>query len=328
MRARGFAVHAPALGEECARGNFIAPTLIEIEAVSDLRREVFGPVLHVLRYPRRQLTQLIDDINASGYALTGGVHWRIEGTIDQVVERLAAGNVYVNRNIIGAVVGVQPFGGHSLSGTGPKAGGPLYLKRLRCVAPALWPAIGEPVAAPLAARLCEWLAGSGREALASRCAALAAQSRLGLAIELPGPVGEQNVYSLRPRGAVLWHAASDEAAIVQVACALSTGNRALLAGSAAQPLLDALPRALRGQIGAANASTGVAAALTDCEGEALRDFLLEVSLKSGPIVNVFSLSAARFAAGENWPLDWLMNEQTVTINTTAAGGNASLMAIR
>src|SRR5260370_1021889 len=165
MRARGFAVHAPALGEECARGNFIAPTLIEIEAVSDLRREVFGPVLHVLRYPRRQLTQLIDDINASGYALTGGVHWRIEGTIDQVVERLAAGNVYVNRNIIGAVVGVQPFGGHSLSGTGPKAGGPLYLKRLLCVAPALWPAIGEPVAAPIATRFCEWLAGSGREAL-------------------------------------------------------------------------------------------------------------------------------------------------------------------
>ena len=327
MRQRGFAVHAPALSDECAAGNFIAPTLIEINAVNDLEREVFGPILHVLRFRRDGLTALIDELNASGYALTGGVHSRIDGAIDLATERLAAGNIYVNRNIIGAVVGVQPFGGHGLSGTGPKAGGPLYLKRLLSVAPAHWPPIGQPATSPAAAQFCEWLTTSGRYALSIRCASLAALSRLGASVELPGPVGEQNVYSLRRRGAVLCHAASEEAAIVQVACALSAGNRAVLDGCAAQPLFDALPRFLHADIGLAGASTSIEAVLTDCEGDALRRLLLDVSRKDGPIASVFSLSAPRFHAGENWPLDWLMNERTVTVNTTAAGGNASLMAI-
>ena len=118
-----------------ARGFFVAPTLIEIGSVADLGREVFGPVLHVLRFKRDRLSALIEALNATGYALTGGVHSRVDTTIELVARRIGAGNVYVNRNIIGAVVGVQPFGGHGLSGTGPKAGGPLYLKRLLASAP-------------------------------------------------------------------------------------------------------------------------------------------------------------------------------------------------
>ena len=98
--------------------------------IADVEREVFGPVLHVLRYKREALDKLIDDINAAGYGLTFGLHTRIDETIARVVERIEAGNIYVNRNIIGATVGVQPFGGSRLSGTGPKAGGPLYLSRL------------------------------------------------------------------------------------------------------------------------------------------------------------------------------------------------------
>jgi RHH-type proline utilization regulon transcriptional repressor/proline dehydrogenase/delta 1-pyrroline-5-carboxylate dehydrogenase len=327
MRARGFAVHAAALGEDCARGNFIAPTLIEIGAVSDLEREVFGPVLHVLRFRRNGLTALIDALNASGYALTGGVHSRIDGTIDLVCGRLAAGNIYVNRNIVGAVVGVQPFGGHGLSGTGPKAGGPLYLKRLLSVAPPLWPRIVQSAVPTIATQFCAWLANAGQKALASRCAALAALSRLSASVDLPGPVGEQNRYSLHRRGAVLCDAASEETAIVQVACALSTGNRAALDGRAARALLEALPPALRADVGLAGASSSIDAVMTDREGDALVGLLREVSQRNGPIASVFSLSADRFRNGENWPLDWLMNEQTVTINTTAAGGNASLMAI-
>jgi RHH-type proline utilization regulon transcriptional repressor/proline dehydrogenase/delta 1-pyrroline-5-carboxylate dehydrogenase len=327
MRARGFAVHAPPLGEDAARGNFMAPTLIEIERVGDLVREVFGPVLHVLRFQRDGLGALIDQLNASGYALTGGVHSRIDATIDLVSQRLGAGNIYVNRNIIGAVVGVQPFGGHGLSGTGPKAGGPLYLKRLLGVAPPLWPDIGQGAAPPAATRFAEWLGSSGRQALSIRCAAIAALSRLGARAELSGPVGEQNVYSLRPRGAILCDAASEEAAIVEVACALGAGNRALLDGPAAQPLFDALPIVLRAEIDLASPSVSVAAVLTDREGEALRALLADVAASDGPIASVFSLSARRFQAGENWPLDWLMNEQAITVNTTAAGGNASLMAI-
>ena len=98
--------------------------------MADVEREVFGPVLHVLRYRRDGLDALIDSINAAGYGLTFGLHTRIDETIGRVVERIEAGNIYVNRNIIGATVGVQPFGGSRLSGTGPKAGGPLYLSRL------------------------------------------------------------------------------------------------------------------------------------------------------------------------------------------------------
>jgi RHH-type transcriptional regulator, proline utilization regulon repressor / proline dehydrogenase / delta 1-pyrroline-5-carboxylate dehydrogenase len=327
MRQAGFCVHAAALGDECADGNFIAPTLIEINAVRDLKREVFGPVLHVLRFPRSGLAALIDELNATGYALTGGIHSRIDGVIDLVTERLSAGNIYVNRNIIGAVVGVQPFGGHGLSGTGPKAGGPLYLKRLLSVAPPLWPAIGASVAPLSATQFCQWLATSGRKSLATRCAALVALSRLDAAVELPGPVGEQNTYGLRRRGAVLCHAASEGAAAVQIACALSTGNRAVLSGPAARPLFERLSTALKANIGLADASSSFDAALTDCEGDALRALLGEVAATDGSIVSVFSLSAERFDAGENWPLDWLMNERTATVNTTAAGGNASLMAI-
>jgi RHH-type transcriptional regulator, proline utilization regulon repressor / proline dehydrogenase / delta 1-pyrroline-5-carboxylate dehydrogenase len=327
MKARGFAVHAAALHEECSHGSFIAPTLIEIDGVGDLNREVFGPVLHVLRFRRDELSLVLDELNASGYALTGGVHSRIDGTIDLAIERLSAGNVYVNRNIIGAVVGVQPFGGHGLSGTGPKAGGPLYLKRLLASAPPAWPPMAAGKTPQPAIRLSEWLNSAGRTALSRRCASIAALSRLGFSIELAGPVGEQNLYSLRSRGTILCHASSEEAAIVQVACALSTGNRVLLGGAAAQGLYDALPRGLRADIGLADVDTLVSAALTDCEGQALLDFSLAIAKRSGPIVNIFSLSAARLHAGECWPLDWLLNEHAVTINTTAAGGNASLMSI-
>ena len=130
MRGRGHKVTQTPLGDAAARGTFVPPTLIEVSKIADVEREVFGPVLHVLRYKREALDKLIDDINAAGYGLTFGLHTRIDETIARVVERIEAGNIYVNRNIIGATVGVQPFGGSRLSGTGPKAGGPLYLSRL------------------------------------------------------------------------------------------------------------------------------------------------------------------------------------------------------
>lgn len=111
-------------------GTYVAPTIIELDSARELREEVFGPVLHVVRWRAGELDQLLDDIAGNGTALTLGVHSRIESTVARVVERLPNGNVYVNRNMIGAVVGSQPFGGSGLSGTGPKAGGPNYLHRL------------------------------------------------------------------------------------------------------------------------------------------------------------------------------------------------------
>jgi RHH-type proline utilization regulon transcriptional repressor/proline dehydrogenase/delta 1-pyrroline-5-carboxylate dehydrogenase len=114
---------------EAPVGLYVAPHIFEIDRPEALQEEVFGPILHVVRYPAENLSKLLDAIAASQYGLTLGVHSRIEATMDKVIAQLPVGNVYVNRNMIGAVVGVQPFGGHGLSGTGPKAGGPNYLAR-------------------------------------------------------------------------------------------------------------------------------------------------------------------------------------------------------
>jgi RHH-type proline utilization regulon transcriptional repressor/proline dehydrogenase/delta 1-pyrroline-5-carboxylate dehydrogenase len=110
-------------------GNYVAPHMFELSDAGQLTEEVFGPVLHVVRFPADRLGHVLQSIERSGYGLTLGVHSRIDDTIETVIDRLPVGNVYVNRNMIGAVVGVQPFGGHGLSGTGPKAGGPHYLAR-------------------------------------------------------------------------------------------------------------------------------------------------------------------------------------------------------
>ena len=111
-------------------GYFIPPTLIEIKKLSDLKNEVFGPVVHIIKYKASELNELIDDINDLGFGLTLGIHSRLDKTIDKIISKAEVGNIYINRNMIGAVVGVQPFGGFEKSGTGPKAGGPEYLKRL------------------------------------------------------------------------------------------------------------------------------------------------------------------------------------------------------
>ena len=284
MRARGFAVTAAPLGEACARGFFVAPTLIEIDSVADLGREVFGPVLHVLRFKREALPALIDALNATGYALTGGVHSRIDATIALVAARIAAGNVYVNRNIIGATVGVQPFGGHGLSGTGPKAGGPLYLKRLVARAPAAWPLLPAGRAGRRRRRRSPPSSPSAATQSWRRCANISSrQSRLGVSLDLPGPVGERNVYSLEPRGAVLCDATDDASLIAEIACALATGNRALLAGAPAEALAAALPAPLRERVALYAPADRVDAALTDRESAALVAFAGEVARRDGPI---------------------------------------------
>jgi RHH-type proline utilization regulon transcriptional repressor/proline dehydrogenase/delta 1-pyrroline-5-carboxylate dehydrogenase len=121
--------HRLALPVGLPQGHYIAPVAVELSAISELKREVFGPVLHVVRWKADEIDQLVDAINATGFALTLGIHTRIDSTVQRVRARARAGNLYVNRNMVGAVVGVQPFGGNGMSGTGPKAGGPHYLHR-------------------------------------------------------------------------------------------------------------------------------------------------------------------------------------------------------
>src|SRR5262249_45560652 len=116
-----------ALPVACEHGNFFPPQVYEIDSAHQLEREVFGPILHVIRWRADRLDAVLAEIEATGYALTLGIHSRVDDTVHRILSRLGVGNSYVNRNMIGAVVGVQPFGGERLSGTGPKAGGPRYL---------------------------------------------------------------------------------------------------------------------------------------------------------------------------------------------------------
>lgn len=121
--------HRVRLSAACAAGRFFAPLAVEIARIEDLEREVFGPIVHIVRYEAAKLDEVVDAVNARGYGLTLGVQTRIDSLAQHIARRARVGNVYVNRNMIGAVVGVQPFGGCGLSGTGPKAGGPHYLHR-------------------------------------------------------------------------------------------------------------------------------------------------------------------------------------------------------
>jgi RHH-type proline utilization regulon transcriptional repressor/proline dehydrogenase/delta 1-pyrroline-5-carboxylate dehydrogenase len=313
-----------ALPAGSAAGNFFAPALISIDSLAQLDREVFGPVLHVLRYRRVELGELIDAINATGYGLTFGVHSRIDETIDFVADRIRAGNLYVNRNMIGAVVGVQPFGGLGRSGTGPKAGGPLMLKRLRRGARAgHLPAAGEAMLPPAFSELRRWAQASGNADLSDCCDSLARAAPLGRMLALPGPTGESNRLRLIPRGQVLCVADETPELLRQLAHALVAGNRAVLCAAGAGGLLAPLPAVVRQQASATNEAARAAADVVLCppaKAAALRRLLAE---RDGPRVRVVT----PVADGAAYPIDALVFEQTITVNTAAAGGNAGLMTL-
>jgi RHH-type proline utilization regulon transcriptional repressor/proline dehydrogenase/delta 1-pyrroline-5-carboxylate dehydrogenase len=318
MAAAGRPVHAVPLPEACGHGTFVAPTIIEIGGIGELTREVFGPVLHVLRFPRDGMDALMRDINATGYGLTFGVHSRIDETIARLTAASHAGNIYVNRNTIGAVVGVQPFGGHGLSGTGPKAGGPLYLRRLMAASPAE-PPLPATLARPELGALVGWLRAAGRAELAALCERQGLAARFGLEVELPGPVGELNLYSLHPRGTVLCAAASEAALLVQLAACLATGNLARLAEGQALPA--GLPGVVTARLLQGGPLEACDAVLFDGSAGELRDLAGRIAAAEGAIRPVLT------AREELYPLDMLVTERSVSTNTAAAGGNASLMSL-
>ncbi len=330
MRRRGFAV-TQAEPPAAARGTFVAPALIEVNKVADVEREVFGPVLHVVRYKREGLDGLIDAINAAGYGLTFGLHTRIDETIARVVERIEAGNIYVNRNIIGATVGVQPFGGSRLSGAGPKAGGPLYLGRLVAEPPpgALTGLEGSSSALGALRVYIDWLHGSGHGAQAERCVGLMSRSPLGARVELAGPVGERNVYALRRRGKIAAVAATRSAALIQIGAILAAGNDAIVS-PAEELALKGLPAELSHRVTMARSpldAPGLAGVLFEGGAQALAEAMRRLTARPGPIVRLQALTPERLAAGEDFDLAALVEEVAIATNTAAAGGNASLMAV-
>jgi len=314
MRARGHRIEQQDLPAAAGHGTFVPPTIIEIGHIADVEREVFGPVLHVLRYRRDDLSALIDAINATGYGLTFGLHTRLDATIAEVTARVKAGNLYVNRNVIGAIVGVQPFGGHGLSGTGPKAGGPLYLGRLVHEAPVAVEPSGT-AATPLS-EFAAWLEAQG-EAKAARAALhYGTVSALGAERTLSGPVGEDNLYALHPRGRILMRPVTTAGLHAQIAAVLATGNRGTLQGMA-------LPAGLPPRVAAAFAhgDEPIAAALVEGDAAQVAAVAQELAERDGPIVTLLTPSPA------GYPTDLLLEEVSISINTTAAGGNASLMTI-
>ncbi|WP_299042948.1 bifunctional proline dehydrogenase/L-glutamate gamma-semialdehyde dehydrogenase PutA [uncultured Tateyamaria sp.] len=198
-----------------ATGCFVAPTLIRVDGIADLEREVFGPVLHIATFRAADLDKVIDAINGTGYGLTFGLHTRIDDRVQHVTDRIGAGNIYVNRNQIGAIVGSQPFGGHGLSGTGPKAGGPDYLLRFR--AP-------QPVAEQDA-----WTKQAAVPPLPSR------QHTTRAATALPGPTGESNLHSRHPRPAILCAGPGDDAVAAQIQAVERLGGQGVPASGAIAP---------------------------------------------------------------------------------------------
>ncbi|HJW27273.1 MAG TPA: bifunctional proline dehydrogenase/L-glutamate gamma-semialdehyde dehydrogenase PutA [Rhodocyclaceae bacterium] len=332
MKAAGRRVFQLPLPPACAAGTFVPPTLIEIDHLDELTREVFGPVIHVLRFAADRLPAVIDAVNATGYGLTFGLHSRIDETLETAVARIRAGNIYVNRNMIGAVVGVQPFGGEGKSGTGPKAGGPLYLHRLAATANVLpeeiglQPGGGDDDALAACRGLAQWMHSTPWPSLLDACAQYAALTPLRHRLALPGPTGESNVLSFAPRGNVLCVAATEEALMEQMAAGLATGNRLLLEGSElSERVVERAPAAVREQVGLWQAGDEVplAAVLFAGGPEAAAHLARRLAEREGPLVPVIRPDDR----SGRYPLYRLVVERVITINTTAAGGNASLMTL-
>jgi RHH-type proline utilization regulon transcriptional repressor/proline dehydrogenase/delta 1-pyrroline-5-carboxylate dehydrogenase len=284
LRAAGVAVEQLALSPATANGTFFAPTLIELADPAQLSREVFGPVLHVVRYREGTLAALLDAINAPGYGLTHGIETRIDETVDFIGARVRAGNVYVNRNIVGAVVGVQPFGGDGLSGTGPKAGGPHYLRRL---------VREDEVIAP---------------------------DDLHPPTLLPGPTGEANTLTLHPRGRIACLASDAEALALQVRTAHALGNTVVLAAS---PDAEKIARETGARCAIMADPLGSAPDAVMFDGTAAAAALLRQRLAAldGALIPLLLPHDGAYATAR------LVCERTLAINTTAAGGNASLLSL-
>ena len=303
---------------------FVRPILFELNNLNELQREVFGPVLHVVRYRASELDQLIDQINAKGYALTSGVHSRIEGTVDHIRGRIEAGNIYVNRNIVGAVVGVQPFGGHGLSGTGPKAGGSFYLQRLvrtpEWVAPTL-SRIGQADEDALKRleTLVHKLPFNAEEKKAAAAALGHARVRTLRKAEtvLVGPTGERNSLSWRSPERVWVHGGNllqAFSALTELAAAgiqtVVEPNSPLASYSAD---LDGLL-----QVNSKPENEGIShvAAIEPLSSERKQ----ELAGRDGALIRILP-------SEQGLDILQVFEEISCSINTTAAGGNASLMAV-
>ena len=287
-RAESRLIHSVAAPEH---GHFVAPALIRVGGIAEIGEERFGPILHAATFRSGEFDAVVDDVNRTGYGLTFGVMTRIEGRAQRAAARIRAGNVYVNRNQIGAVVGSQPFGGEGLSGTGPKAGGPNYLDRfIRRGAPQDGGA---------------WTTRADADAMAR--ALEAARPQAGGCVEtvdLPGPTGESNRLGFWRRDPLLCLGPGEEAAAAQMQAVDALGGLGVSAGGRVDPDVLETLEGISGAIWWGGAQEG-------------RGFAVALSRRRGPILPLITGMPDRAH---------VLHERHVCIDTTAAGGNAELLA--
>lgn len=319
-------------------GLFIGPTLIHVSGIAEVEREIFGPVLHIASFESEDINTIVGDINDKGFGLTFGLHSRIDRRVQRILDQVRTGNAYVNRDQIGAVVGSQPFGGHGLSGTGPKAGGPQYLSRFRQTAydalPVM-PKIGGRIKNITTAVLddlgdLDWAVAKDRiprlrAALRGAAAeAMAAVAGLDFGpVDLPGPTGESNQFELHARGIVLCLGLNEQSLLSQCVQALAAGNAVL----AVTPRASIVLRILLDNdfpIAAINGildtellkSLDVNLVALHANRSVIQPLRQALAAREGPIIPVITeiISPASY-----------ITERSICIDTTAAGGNASLL---
>ena len=321
--------------------NFLlAPSIKKISNIGDLEREIFGPVLHVATYEAGEINQVIDEINATQYGLTFGLHTRIEGRVEDITRRIKCGNIYINRNQIGAIVGSQPFGGEGLSGTGPKAGGPNYLgafmtknsqanfSRDNGEKNGFDDDLEFIALTKIKSAIEELSQGVGIEKtdlirlLQSDKAKIALMMEIH-AEELPGPTGESNILNYAPKGIILCLGPSSQQADDQALAALGAGCSVVVICKCPSPGLFYLHdqkapiKLMSGKINPEhliNLKNLGGVVMAPCEE--MGDVRTALAKRKGAIISIISDIERRTS---------FLHERHTCIDTTAAGGNAALM---
>lgn len=315
------------------KGNFVSPAVLRVKGIQDLEEEIFGPVLHVATFEAKEIDKVVDDINARGYGLTFGVHSRVDRRVDRISSRIKVGNTYVNRNQIGAIVGSQPFGGEGLSGTGPKAGGPQYVRRFmkgETTQVSAEPG-GEKVdASKLGGLIAKLEKMSTQEPKARTEAMKPVFSSVPEPLdahpeEMPGPTGETNILTNHARGTVLCLGPTKDTAIEQMAMALAQGNKVVVIAPGVSQIVDHAARTglpavgIEGQLeaDAIEKVNGFDAVVTCAKPTVLKTYRQALMKRDGALLPLIT--------EHNLDQRYVI-ERHLCVDTTAAGGNASLIA--
>ncbi len=314
------------------QGYFVAPTVIRLNGIEELDEEIFGPVLHVATFEAQALDSVVDAINAKGFGLTFGLHTRVDSRIERITSRIKVGNMYVNRNQIGAIVGSQPFGGEGLSGTGPKAGGPHYVRRFMQADSTVTSVIkanainSEQLQAAIAqVTEMDLLDVQARAVAVQRVFSDAPEALDAQPEFLPGPTGEVNRLTCHARGVVLCLGPDADSAMKQAKVALSQGNRVVVIVPNSREKLAAAQQAglaivsVDGQLQAEAITTvqGFHAIATSADEEILTAYRKALAKRTGTLLPLIS----EIELAERYII-----ERHFCMDTTAAGGNASLIA--